>query len=84
MTWKQATGSLCLLIAFPAGFFGVLYLFGSFWAILQIRKGRDLGDALGLGMMFAICLLAVAIPLGISGWALLGKSFAKRSKDQKS
>lgn len=82
-TWKQATGTLCLLIALPAGFFGVLSLLGCVWSIIQINKGRDLGDAFGLGLMFAICLLAVAIPLGISGWELLKAPPAERSKKQK-
>ncbi len=71
MTWTQAAGTVCLLIAIPVGFFGVLFLLGCVWSVIQINKGQDLGGALGLGFMFSICLLAVAIPLGISGWGLL-------------
>ena len=84
MTWKQAAGVVCLLIAVPAGFLGVLFLIGSIWAGMEMKKGQSLmGDSMGLGLMFAICLLAVASIFGPMGWGFLKAASDERSKEKK-
>ena len=80
---KKSIGILCLLIAIPAGFSGTLFLAGSIWCVVQIKKGHDYGDSMGLGLMFAICLLAVAGVLGPTGWGFLKAASMERSKERK-
>ena len=81
---KQAWGGFCLFVASVTGFFGAYYLLGCFWAIIQIKKGHDYGDALGLGEMFAVCLLVVALYFWILGRSLVKKAEAEDSKEKKS
>ena len=81
MTWKQAAGAVCLLIAVPAGFLGVLFFIGSIWAGMEMKKGQSLmGDSMGLGLMFAICLFAVAGTLGPMGWGFLKSASTEHPK----
>ncbi len=73
MSNKQAAGCLCLLIAVPVGFFGVLYLFADLWAVFQIRTGRIANpiEGPGLGTMIGMGFLFFAVPVGVLGRELL-------------
>ena len=80
MTWGQAAGTVCLLIAIPLGFFGALNLFSDLWGSFQIRMGwipKPI-EGPGLGIMIGLPALVVAIRLWVTGRSLL-RDFPKKS-----
>lgn len=83
---KQGLGTICVLIAVPAGFFGALDLFSDLWGLFQIKMGwiKPPIEGPGLGIMIGACLLFVAIPLGIFGVFLLKSSPPKERTRSKS
>ncbi len=62
---SQGIGTLCLLAAIPAGFFGTICLFSDIWGIIRIRthaipppvEGPGLGIMIGGGLLFGALLL---------------------------